>query len=52
MEDGVTVRFKEYKNNFLDMTDRHTINTIFDVISIIITHDSKQAITVLYQSDR
>ena len=41
MDDGVTVRFKHYKDNFIDMTDRSTINTIFDVISIIITHDSK-----------
>lgn len=52
MNDGVTVRFKEYKNNFLDMTDRQKIFTHYDVISIIITHDSKQAITVLYQSDK
>jgi len=41
MNDGVTVRFKEYKNNFLDMTDRQKIFTHYDVISIIITHDSK-----------
>lgn len=51
MNDGVTVRFKEYKSNFLDMTDRQKIFTNYDVISIIITHDSKHAITVLYQSE-
>jgi hypothetical protein len=52
LEEGAAVRFKDYKHDFINMTERHFVNTQFDVISIILTYDSTQAITVLYHSDK
>lgn len=52
LEEGAAVRFKDYKDDFINMTERHFVNTQFDVISIILTYDSTQAVTVLYHSDK
>jgi hypothetical protein len=44
-------QFNKYGDLFQDLTKRTYIDTIFDVVSMIITYDSKHAIAIVTESD-
>ena len=52
IEEGAAVRFRQFQNHFIDMTKKKYIFTKFDIISVIITNDSKHAIAVLMESEK
>ena len=50
MEDG-NPQLENYKELFQNLTNPHVQVTAFDIVSIIITYDSKRCITVTKDSD-
>jgi len=49
---GAASRFQQYREQFMNMTKKSFIDTNFDIVSIIITNDSKQAIALLHDSEQ
>jgi len=47
LDQGVSVRFKEIKELFINMTARNYINTQKDIFKIQISYDSTMAIVLL-----
>jgi hypothetical protein len=52
MESTALVRFKNFKQHFLNLTKRKCVYTQYDIISVEITHDSKFAVAILHHSDK
>ena len=49
---GAASRFQQYREQFMNMTKKSFVDTCFDIVSIIITNDSKQAIALLHDSEQ
>ena len=49
--DNVQQKFDCYRDKFMSMTKKIKVSTTLDIESIIITYDSKYAITVHLQND-
>ena len=52
IDSGAAFRFKQYGEQFMNMTKRTYHNTEYDVVTILITYDSQNAIVLLQETDQ